>query len=337
MRTGVSRAMAVTTGTEGGAALKPSGKVDSALVEKAVDALLKWSGSLKGKDKSQLLEDDQLLYVVVGLNKVPDRGRTNPYSVTLPHPLFQLDENLEVCLIISDRENTKLKMSKETAKERIEKEGLNIRKVISSSKLKKDYFSFEAKRKLCGSYDLFLADDRILGELPKVLGKGFYKKKKHPIPVNLTRAQWKGQIMSALSSTFVYVSGGTCSVVKVAKTSQLREEIIENVKAVCEGVAQQIPKKWANIRSYYLKTLESISLPIYQSLPDMPFKIDLPGLSQPDANQGMKQSKKKVRLAEVKKEKVDGSFMSESEDKTVVVQDTVAFDKSKKRDRKSVV
>jgi ribosome biogenesis protein UTP30 len=168
---------------------RKSGRVDSVMVEKAVDALLKWSGAQKQREKAQLLEDDQFLYVVVGMNKVPDRGRTNPYRVALPHPLYQLDGSHEVCLIVSDRENAKLKLNKQTAKERIGKEGLNIAKVIPLSKLKKDYFGFEAKRKLCGSYDIFLADDRILGELPKLLGKTFYKKKKHPIPVNLTQAQ----------------------------------------------------------------------------------------------------------------------------------------------------
>lgn len=250
-----------------------SGKVDTALVEKAVDAILKWNGAQKQKEKAQLLEDDQLFYVVVGMNKIPEKARTNAYTVELPHPLYQL-ENHEVCLFISDRATAKHKLDKKAAKERIEKEGLRIAKVIPLSKLKTDYFSYEAKRKLCGSYNVFLADDRILGDLPKLLGKAFYKKKKHPIPVNLTRAQWTGQITSALNSTHVYVSGGTCSVVKVARVSQPREEIVENVKAVLEGVAQQIPKQWANIRAYFLKTLDSTALPLYQSLPVMPLKIE---------------------------------------------------------------
>ena len=32
------------------------------------------------------------------------------------------------------------------------------------------YESFEAKRKLCNSYDLFLADERVLPSLPKLIG-----------------------------------------------------------------------------------------------------------------------------------------------------------------------
>ena len=331
------------------AAPRTSGKVDAALLSRAVEALLKWSSTQNGKEKAQLLEDDQLLYLVVGMNKVPDKGRTNPYRVVLPHPLYQLGSH-EVCLIISDREHAKHKLTKPMAKAQIDKEGLKIAKVIPLSKLKTDFFAFEAKRKLCGSYDIFLADDRILAELPKLLGKAFYKKKKHPIPVNLTRAQWTGQITAALNSTFVYMSGGTCSVVKVARVSQPREEIAENVKAVVEGVAQQIPKKWTNIRAYFLKMLESPALPLYQSLPDMPLKIELPGLSQPEVKKSVKSSKKEsVSQPKVKKSvksskesvsqpKVKKSVKSaeECQDKMDVVEETVVAEKSKKRKKSDV-
>lgn len=45
-----------------------------------------------------------------------------------------------------------------------------IAKVIGLSKLRTKHESFEAKRQLCAQYDLFLADDRILSYLPKLLG-----------------------------------------------------------------------------------------------------------------------------------------------------------------------
>ena len=45
-----------------------------------------------------------------------------------------------------------------------------IAKVIGISKLRGKYEPFEAKRKLCNSYDLFLADDRIIPSLPKLIG-----------------------------------------------------------------------------------------------------------------------------------------------------------------------
>ena len=45
-----------------------------------------------------------------------------------------------------------------------------VAKVIGLSKLKSKYESHEAKRNLCAQYDIFLADDRIIPLLPKLLG-----------------------------------------------------------------------------------------------------------------------------------------------------------------------
>ena len=46
-----------------------------------------------------------------------------------------------------------------------------MKKVIGISKLKAKYESHEAKRNLCSEYDLFLADNRVLPVLPKLLGE----------------------------------------------------------------------------------------------------------------------------------------------------------------------
>jgi ribosome biogenesis protein UTP30 len=43
--------------------------------------------------------------------------------------------------------------------------------VIGVSKLRSKYESHEAKRALCAAYDLFLADERIVPVLPKLLGE----------------------------------------------------------------------------------------------------------------------------------------------------------------------
>ena len=45
-----------------------------------------------------------------------------------------------------------------------------VAKVIGTSKLRTKYESHEAKRNLCAAFDLFLADERILPSLPKLLG-----------------------------------------------------------------------------------------------------------------------------------------------------------------------
>jgi ribosome biogenesis protein UTP30 len=58
---------------------------------------------------------------------------------------------------------------------------LNVREfcqVVDLSKLRKKYKAFEVKRQLCNSYQVFLADERILPMLPKNLGKSFFSRNK---------------------------------------------------------------------------------------------------------------------------------------------------------------
>lgn len=113
-------------------------------VEKGVDALLKWVKSKAKHQKPQLLEHDDLLYLVVTLKRIPDREMINPYKIRIPHPLFSLDGSQEVCLIINDKENG----SADVAKNKVKEEGLAISKVLKYSKLRTDYKPFEANKAL---------------------------------------------------------------------------------------------------------------------------------------------------------------------------------------------
>lgn len=218
------------------------------------------------------IEDECMLHVVLAMKKVPVEGRTNGYRIGLPHTLYPLGEGHEVCLIVKD--DVKGEPGHKEAKERIaQEEGSGVTKVVGVSKLKAKYGPHEAKRQLCGSYDLFLADDRIICMLPKLLGKTFFKKRKHPIPVDLRGKNWGDKIRQACDSTYLYIGGGACSVVRAARSSQTEEEIVENVMAVIEGVAAKVPKKWKNIQSLHLKTTDSLALPLYVAQPVPASKI----------------------------------------------------------------
>jgi len=46
------------------------------------------------------------------------------------------------------------------------------------------------------------------------------------------------------------------------------EEVVANALAAIDGAAEVIPRKWANIQSIYMKTNESVALPIYNAIPD---------------------------------------------------------------------
>ncbi|KAI3891870.1 hypothetical protein MKX03_031944 [Papaver bracteatum] len=249
-----------------------SSRVTPETIGRAVVALKKWNKTRSKDEKPQLIEQDEFLYLVLTLKKIPSKGRTNPYKIPLSHSLHPSDSSEEHCLIIDDR--SKSTLTSEAAKKKIKDEDIPISKVLKLSKLKTDYRAFEAKRKLCDSYDFFFADKRLIPLLPKLLGKQFYKKKKIPVPVDLTHQNWKEQIKNSCSSALFYLRTGTCSVIKIARVSMENDEIIENVAAAIDGVVEIVPKKWVNVRSFHLKMSESLALPIYQSVPDLGLKIE---------------------------------------------------------------
>jgi len=172
----------------------------------------------------------------------------------------------EICIIVKDPQ----KLYKELLES---KEVKRISKVIGISKLRDEYRPFEAKRKLCNSYNLFLADDRVLSMLPKMLGKTFFERKKQPVPVNLTKSNLKAEIARACDSTYMHLAAGTCCAIKIGTTAQDPSQIFENLQTALPRIVEKIPRKWKNIQSLHVKTSDSISLPIYNSLPDEPSVI----------------------------------------------------------------
>ncbi|XP_031498598.1 uncharacterized protein LOC116263134 [Nymphaea colorata] len=274
-------------------------RVSEETAGRAVDSLLKWVIARPKYQKAQLFDHDEFLYLILTLKRIPASPRMRPFKIPLPNPLFPFDGSLEICLIIDDRPKS---LNSKEAKQKIEEEGIPISKVLKFSKLKTDYRAFEARRKLCGSYDLFFADKRIIPLLPRLLGKSFFRKKKIPLPVELTHKNWKEQMQCACNSTFFFLRMGTCSVLKVGKVSQKREEIIANVMAATQGIVDVIPKKWDNVRSFHLKTLESLALPIYQVLPENGLKIDT-GIEKVQPHSIEKESTKEVTESRKEKEK----------------------------------
>lgn len=65
-----------------------------------------------------------------------------------------------------------------------------------------------------------------------------------------------------------------CSAIKVAHTGQTIEQSVENVVSAVSEIAKIVPRGWNNIQSLNLKTSDSISLPIYTSLPEKSLVID---------------------------------------------------------------
>ncbi|KAJ9172594.1 hypothetical protein P3X46_015811 [Hevea brasiliensis] len=111
---------------------------------------------------------------------------------------------------------------------------------------------------------------------------------------------WKEQIEKACGSGLLFLRTETCSVVKVGKVSMAREEIVKNVVAAINGIAEIMPRKWGGIRSFHSKLLESLALPVYQALPDLKLKIE--GVREDEEKEG-EVEKERVKKDKVRKKK----------------------------------
>lgn len=166
-----------------------------------------------------------------------------------------------------------------------------VGRVIGFEKLKAKFGQYEAQRKLASEHDVFLADDRIITRLPKVLGKTFYKSQaKRPIPVVLapkkvkegnkkkskgktegevhaaTPQQIASEVEKAVGSALVNLSPSTNTAVKVGYSGWTAEQIANNVNAVADTLVERwVPQKWNNVRSIHIKGPESAALPIWMT------------------------------------------------------------------------
>eukprot|EP01045_Picozoa_sp_COSAG04_P018603 COSAG04_NODE_1732_length_5768_cov_11.998236_4_plen_274_part_00 len=265
--------------------------LDREQVARAVKALLQHERAPKPgeKRKAQLFEDTdhKVLSLVVGMKEQPRKERTKAYPIRIPHSLHA---ESEICILVKDPQKK--------LKERLESEPVDgVVKIIGLRKLRDNYKTFEAKRNLCDSYDLFMADRRILPMLPKLLGNSFFQKKKcarpflpalpgsplsqlaehagaccrQPVPINIatSNAGLRINVAKARDCTQLWLGDGPCSMVKVAHTAMDADEMVDNIMAAADGVAARIPKKWANIQALHIKTPDSVALPIFASLPEV--------------------------------------------------------------------
>lgn len=143
--------------------------------------------------------------------------------------------------------------------------------IIKLQKLRTDYHEFKDRRQLLSQYDLFLADDRILPMLTKALGKTFLKVKKQPVPIKLERrSSLAAQIARARDSAFLCGSYGDCWVIKLAHTAMTETEVVENLMAGIAAAVDKMPKKWKNVKAINIKCTNSVALPVYSSVGDIP-------------------------------------------------------------------
>ncbi|XP_073501829.1 ribosomal L1 domain-containing protein 1 [Phyllobates terribilis] len=236
--------------------------VDGEQVKKAAKALLAYHKT-KGSGNLLLLNEHDFISMMLTVWKIPDQAQA--IRIPLPHGIRP--STCEVCLFTKDEPNMSVEQTEKFYKKLLSQHGVKqITEVIPLKKMKKEYKPYEAKRRLLGSYDLFLADSRIRRLLPSHIGKHFYKEKREPLSVNLKHKYLAAELNRFIQGTQLHITNrGCCYSIRVGHTGMKVEDISENILAVSQVLAEKLPMKWKNVKVLHLKSQSSVALPIYTS------------------------------------------------------------------------
>ncbi|XP_047001102.1 ribosomal L1 domain-containing protein 1-like [Schistocerca americana] len=238
-------------------------------VEKAARALLKLVKVTAVKRGRNLFESEaESVHMQINSIRIP-RTPTRRIRFSLPHPL--VTETSDICLFVPDlKKGPRIDHEPTVAhyRELLDQHGVKqITQVMPVRQLIDEYSQFEMRRRLCGTYDFFLADGRICGPINPLLGKEFHVKRKLPTPVNLQSKNLKKAIEKALSKTALTVTPrGDSTLVKIGHSHHSPEQLTENIMSVIEELKTRFPGGWHNIRHLSLKTSKSLRVPFYVTM-----------------------------------------------------------------------
>ncbi|XP_072523450.1 ribosomal L1 domain-containing protein 1 [Salminus brasiliensis] len=287
--------------------------LDTYQVKKAVQALQAYLKSTS--PKNDFLNESQQICLLLTLWKVPKENQT--IRIPLPHGLHT--ESADVCLFTRDEPNMSADQTERFYTKLLTQKGLNCNpKVIPFKALKTEYKSFEAKRRLLGNFDLFLADARILRRLPSHIGKHFYERKKVPLSVDLESKHMVRDMERLIQGTTLKVTKkGSCCMVRVAHTGMTTDEVVENIVTAVNTVSSKLHMKGKCIKVIHLKSHTSVALPIYTSdlshLTLLEEELQKAGLAK--RTQAVKKKKSSTKKAGLKRKTTEKAGLKNKEKK----------------------
>ncbi|KAG0172931.1 hypothetical protein DFQ28_008487 [Apophysomyces sp. BC1034] len=190
-------------------------QIDENKARKAFKALYK-------HEKTRQSDAIQWIWLMITTFNPIDLGKGKPTRILLKHAIQSADT--QRCLFTKDPQRTYKDLL-------VSNKIKGIHKVISISKLKKDYTP-EERQQLFDNYDVFMADQQILPLLPKILGRQWYKKR---------------------------------NAIKIASTGHNEMQAYENLMDSISSIVKNVPGGAKNIRALQIKSAESTSLPVYEA------------------------------------------------------------------------
>jgi len=223
-------------------------KVDDKLLSKSVNAAIEHSVIKKEGFKDKVRKFDETIDLIINLKDINlnDPKQRIDKEIILPNNILTSDKP-NVCVIASDEI---LLEARNMGLKTVDKDGL----VQMNNEEKKD------KKKFVKKYDFFIVEDKMMPNVARYLARflGPLGKMPKPFPsgygIISSPEDLKVAIERYLKIIRIQLKKQLLIQVKIGKKSMEKEKVFENLKAIVDYIADQMPHRYNNIKSMFLKT-----------------------------------------------------------------------------------
>jgi len=223
-------------------------KVDDRLLKKSLNAAIDYSVMQKEGKKPKTRNFDESVDFMINLKDVDLKQPQNRIDkeLILPHDITNA-EKPSICVIASDEVLLKAKNLDLDTLDQDDLEQLNRKEKKEKKKFVKEYKFFVVEAKMMPLVARYLA--RFLGPLGKM---------PKPFPAGYGIIQSPDDLETVIDRykrvVRIQVKKHPIVQVKLGKKTMENEAILENMKTVVDYVADQMPHKYNNFKSMYVKT-----------------------------------------------------------------------------------
>jgi len=223
-------------------------KVDDKLLKKSVNAAIEHSVIKKEGFKDKVRKFDETIDLIINLKdlNLNDPKQRIDKEIVLPNNTTTSDKP-NVCVIASDEI---LLEARNLGLETIDTEGL----VQLNTEEKK------VKKKFVKKYDFFIVEDKMMPSVARYLARflGPLGKMPKPFPSGYGIVSSPEDLRIAIERYLkiirIQLKKQLLIQVKIGKKSMEKDRVFENLKAVVDYIADQMPHRYNNIKSMFLKT-----------------------------------------------------------------------------------
>jgi len=223
-------------------------KIDDKLLKKSLDAAIDFSVIKREGFKDKVRKFDESIDFIINLKDVNlnDPKQRIDKEILLPNNIITKDKP-NICVIASDEIL-------------LEAKNLGLNTIDSDGLVKLNNEEKKVKKKFVKKYDFFIVEDKMMPNVARYLARflGPLGKMPKPFPSGYGIISNPNDLQVAIERYLkiirIQLKKQLLIQVKIGKKSMEKEKVFENMKAVVEYIADQMPHKYNNIKSMFLKT-----------------------------------------------------------------------------------